>query len=188
MAWCRPGDKPLSEPMMVSLPTHICLARTQWVKYCIYPIRHATLVAITGTILSRCPIFVQLQLIWKSGTRNRRVSDSSNEYRNLTSWQGAMQVAPDNDRHTMCSIPGISIYSYIEILAYTFKNGTAKANDQQWQKCRQCALNVTGDVEGKLQRPRWRPGQSPWRPFRFCEAHFTVSWFRVDLYFDTLHF
>ena len=23
MAWCRPGDKPLSEPMIVSLPTHI---------------------------------------------------------------------------------------------------------------------------------------------------------------------
>ena len=23
-AWCRPGDKPLSEPMMVSLLTHIC--------------------------------------------------------------------------------------------------------------------------------------------------------------------
>ena len=23
MAWCQPGDKPLSEPMMVRLPTHI---------------------------------------------------------------------------------------------------------------------------------------------------------------------
>ena len=29
MAWRRPGDKPLSEPMMVSLPTHICVARLQ---------------------------------------------------------------------------------------------------------------------------------------------------------------
>ena len=29
MAWRRPGDKPLSEPMMVSLLTHICVARTQ---------------------------------------------------------------------------------------------------------------------------------------------------------------
>ena len=27
MAWRRPGDKPLSEPMMASLPTHICTAR-----------------------------------------------------------------------------------------------------------------------------------------------------------------
>ena len=24
MAWRRPGDKPLFEPMMISLPTHIC--------------------------------------------------------------------------------------------------------------------------------------------------------------------
>ena len=29
MAWRRPGDKPLSEPMMVSLPTHICVTRPQ---------------------------------------------------------------------------------------------------------------------------------------------------------------
>ena len=32
MAWRRPGDKPLSEPMMVSLTTHICVTRPQWVK------------------------------------------------------------------------------------------------------------------------------------------------------------
>ena len=29
MAWRRPGDKPLSEPMMVSLLTHICVTRLQ---------------------------------------------------------------------------------------------------------------------------------------------------------------
>ena len=32
MAWCRSGDKPLSEPMMVGLPTHICVTRPQWVN------------------------------------------------------------------------------------------------------------------------------------------------------------
>ena len=32
MAWRRPGDKPLSEPMMISLPTHICVTRPQWVN------------------------------------------------------------------------------------------------------------------------------------------------------------
>ena len=32
MAWRRPGDKPLSEPMMVRLPTHICVTRPQWIK------------------------------------------------------------------------------------------------------------------------------------------------------------
>ena len=33
MAWRRPGDKPLSEPMVVSFLTHICVARPQWVNH-----------------------------------------------------------------------------------------------------------------------------------------------------------
>ena len=32
MAWRRPGDKPLSGPMMVRLLTHICVTRPQWVR------------------------------------------------------------------------------------------------------------------------------------------------------------
>ena len=32
IAWHRSGDKPLSEPMMFSLPTHICVTRPQWVN------------------------------------------------------------------------------------------------------------------------------------------------------------
>ena len=32
MAWRPPGDKPLSEPMMVSLLTHIYVTRPQWVN------------------------------------------------------------------------------------------------------------------------------------------------------------
>ena len=32
MAWCRSGDKPLSEPIMVSLMTHFCVTRPQWVN------------------------------------------------------------------------------------------------------------------------------------------------------------
>ena len=32
MAWRRRGDKPLSEPMMVNLLTHICVTRPQWVN------------------------------------------------------------------------------------------------------------------------------------------------------------
>ena len=30
MAWRRPSDKPLSEPMMVSSLTHMCVSRPQW--------------------------------------------------------------------------------------------------------------------------------------------------------------
>ena len=32
MAWLRPGDKPLSEPKMDNLLTHICVTQPQWVK------------------------------------------------------------------------------------------------------------------------------------------------------------
>ena len=32
MVWRRPGAKQLSEPMMVSLLTHICVTRPQWVN------------------------------------------------------------------------------------------------------------------------------------------------------------
>ena len=32
MAWRRSGYKPLSEPMMIDLPMHICVTRPQWVK------------------------------------------------------------------------------------------------------------------------------------------------------------
>ena len=32
MAWRRPGDKPLSDPMMLSLLTHICVTRPQCVN------------------------------------------------------------------------------------------------------------------------------------------------------------
>ena len=35
MVWRRSGDKPLSEPMMVRSPTHICVTRPQWVNH--YP-------------------------------------------------------------------------------------------------------------------------------------------------------
>ena len=31
IAWRRSGDKPLSEPMMVSLLTHLCVTRPQWI-------------------------------------------------------------------------------------------------------------------------------------------------------------
>ena len=38
MAWRRSGDKPLSEPVMVSLLTHICVTRLQWVKHIFNPL------------------------------------------------------------------------------------------------------------------------------------------------------
>ena len=55
MAWRRPGDKPLSEPMMVNLLTHICVTRPQWVKGLAASMRtpqfkksSSTLIGVTG--------------------------------------------------------------------------------------------------------------------------------------------
>ena len=33
MTWCRPGHKPLSEPIMIILLTYICITWPQWVNY-----------------------------------------------------------------------------------------------------------------------------------------------------------
>ena len=47
MAWRRPGDKPLSEPMMVCLPTHICVTRPQWVNEQALKLWHGLMIAST---------------------------------------------------------------------------------------------------------------------------------------------
>ena len=33
MAWCRPNNKPLSEPLMVNFLRHVCVTRPQWVNH-----------------------------------------------------------------------------------------------------------------------------------------------------------
>ena len=38
IAWCQPGDRPLSEPMMVNLLTHVCATQPQdwiWKRVCV---------------------------------------------------------------------------------------------------------------------------------------------------------
>ena len=54
MAWRRPGDKPLSIPRMVSLLTHICVTRPQWVNMMaaytlVSNINHADLSMVNST-------------------------------------------------------------------------------------------------------------------------------------------
>ena len=49
MAWHRPGDKPLSEPMMVILLTHICVTRPQWVNF------------YSNSIWRKCPILTEVE-------------------------------------------------------------------------------------------------------------------------------
>ena len=53
MARRRPGDKSLSEPMMLRLPTHICVTRPQWVKF-----EYHEISSVYNTYFS-CPIIWQ---------------------------------------------------------------------------------------------------------------------------------
>ena len=63
MAWRRPGDKPLSEPMMFSLLTHIWVTRPQSVKCIHYMMAswHGTAFRISG-------------LLWKESSGHRLIS------------------------------------------------------------------------------------------------------------------
>ena len=68
MAWRRPGNKPLSEPRMESLLTHIWITRPQWVNRCLCS-------HIYNLIIISC---LQISPIWglvcqklsRAGTRN----------------------------------------------------------------------------------------------------------------------
>ena len=55
MAWRRPGDKPLSEPMMVTSLTHICVTQPQWAKV-LDPLR--------TDLVSSFPIMCQHNLVY----------------------------------------------------------------------------------------------------------------------------
>ena len=51
MAWHRQGDKPLSEPMVVRLPTHICVTRPRWVTR--EPVSHETIIWTNNGLVCR---------------------------------------------------------------------------------------------------------------------------------------
>ena len=51
MAWRRPGDKPLSEAMMISLLMHICVTRLQWVKQDIHHSKCIKLLSVINDMM-----------------------------------------------------------------------------------------------------------------------------------------
>ena len=69
MAWRRSGDKPLSEPMMASLLTHICVTRPQWDKVMTWPVRCQAIVE-TSADFSCGPL-------WKLFSLNINTSNGS---------------------------------------------------------------------------------------------------------------
>ena len=73
MAWCRPGDKPLSEPMVIILPTHVWVTRTQWVNYLFF----------TGT---DC-LHASETTCWGNGQINQEIRQEIYEVRDLFPWE-----------------------------------------------------------------------------------------------------
>ena len=57
LVWSRPGDKPLSEPMMISSLTHICVTRPQWVNKIIKIIFHFQNMPNSCSLLTACSSF-----------------------------------------------------------------------------------------------------------------------------------
>ena len=68
MAWRRPGDKPLSEPMMVNLLTHICVTRPQCVKTVVRHLLCIKLVhkpKLTYCVKIYSEILIKIKIFWK---------------------------------------------------------------------------------------------------------------------------
>ena len=70
MAWRRSGGKPLSEAMMVSLLTHICVTRSQWVKTDMPCIHISSYISPLNVIFVQCVYLSQHSdletgIIWK---------------------------------------------------------------------------------------------------------------------------
>ena len=66
MAWRRPGDKPLSAPMMVNLLTHICVTRPQWAKLNTYDNHSFWGIDVSGvhrTSLLKCKTQISCSLL-----------------------------------------------------------------------------------------------------------------------------
>ena len=70
MAWRRPGNKPLSEPMMVNSPTHICVTRPQRVNDG-PETRHWGMIAMSVDFFTR--------LYWKTVKQSRDAPGMSSE-------------------------------------------------------------------------------------------------------------
>ena len=75
MAWHRPGDKPLPEPMMVSLPTHICVARPEWIK----KLMNEHLMDINSCHYWKYIFSLRLQMIFKIYNITEKVCSNKNQ-------------------------------------------------------------------------------------------------------------
>ena len=113
MAWRRPGDKPLSETMMVRLLTHICVTRPQWVNAtCKHSLLEVIILTTSGTASD--------ENLVKMTFRFQRISSAGRFYFKTWScitWRNKQRVLMHghqgwNFRHGLCHIYMRYVYIY----------------------------------------------------------------------------
>ena len=181
MAWRRSGDKPLSKPMMVTLLTHICVIRHQWVnsiwwaKTSQNPQESQKLfIPWTPTnCLSKCWILVnraklgnKLQWTWWSLYRNTHAVFQENAFENVVCKTVGVLYWPyhhiDYALRVNCFRRKIS-YMYLQFIKFLHKQWTRTCG---WNppSCKTrtylfYTVNVIGAVFWRRKEPRH---QQPW--------------------------
>ena len=79
MAWRRSGDKPLYEAMMVSLLTHICVTRPQWVNHPKIPILNCQWIIQSKTMAINYLFIPKSITIQFDKKLNQSTTDSNNQ-------------------------------------------------------------------------------------------------------------
>ena len=111
LAWRRSGDKPLSEPMMVSLLTHICVTRPQWVNNPFPPLKSLNVLVFSAKV----SIFIIIIALYIPIAKWLLVNISSPE------WASVFAVLPTLNK----------TYNFIS----TIPDDTNQTNDDLAQDC-----------------------------------------------------
>ena len=183
MAWRRSGDKPLSEPMLVSLPTRICVTRPQWGKRDGRCSQRACVVTVPHCRKPTCPpepIFTKLHgHIW----RHQATSNQHNHSLSLGNNLFAKKVVK-NIQYTPIEISRLRLYldymwkdSDLYVLFQVASTKTALLINWQRSRCySQLRLSICFGLVGfvRLRIYRFYPHSSAFLSlpelFLFCWA------------------
>ena len=136
MAWRQPGDKPLSEPVMVRSLPHICVARPQWVKH---NFRHAVFKHMLMT--ENLTISCEAVLKWMSLMSTLVQVMAWSLTLGATRYQAITRTNVNQILHTIWtkvySLIGFNIVFHSERSFTTTPNHVDTSLDRaQWVKCR----------------------------------------------------
>ena len=155
MACRRSGDKPLSEPMMMSVFTHICVTRPQWVKWLNrlisghrlwYNINIVPISPITDV-----KIFYICAKLWsKSNGSGHEIAKPGNKTATV-SWP---------DPNTLNMYLKFTINIYFRFIIFTYLNACLFANSSPSPPSVHAIRNcITAHIIAKLERDSWKSSE-----------------------------